>query len=194
MTTRLVRSPGISSLVPGFLVFVLAADVAALPVVEYQRREKPGFLAGRFLPSSRRHLALFPPYGAGTHRAATVLSTGAQLGGFLRPDVVLSSWCWTIFFLFVGMRFLDFSNRWLDYGQEAILPFFVFHQPLIMILAYFIVQWQASLIVKLLLVVLGSFAFTLGIYEGLIRRIDFLRLIFGMKVRRLARAAYETSS
>jgi len=108
--------------------------------------------------------------------------------------ISIDSWCWTLFFLFVGMRFLDYTNRWLEYGQEAILPFFVFHQPVIIFLAYFIVQWQTSLVIKLLLVVLGSFILTLGIYEAFIRRNDPLRLIFGMKASRLARAAYKPAT
>jgi hypothetical protein len=102
--------------------------------------------------------------------------------------ISIDSWCWTIFFLSIGMRFLDFSNRWLAYGQEAILPFFVFHQPAIIILAYFAVQWEASLPVKLLFVVLGSFGVSIGIYELLIRRVNPLRLIFGMKLSRQVKA------
>jgi glucan biosynthesis protein C len=99
--------------------------------------------------------------------------------------VSIDSWCWTIFFVYIGMRFLDYSNRWLAYGQEAILPFFVFHQPVIIILAFYAVQWQASLPVKLLFVVLGSFVVSLGIYELAVRRILPLRLVFGMKTNRL---------
>ena len=52
----------------------------------------------------------------------------------------MDSWCWTLFFLFLGMRYLDYTNRYLDYGQEAILPFFVFHQPVIIILSYYAVR------------------------------------------------------
>jgi surface polysaccharide O-acyltransferase-like enzyme len=96
--------------------------------------------------------------------------------------ISIDSWCWTLFFLFVGMRFLDYTNKQLEYSQEAILPFFVFHQPVIIILAYYAVQWQASLVVKLLFVVIGSFCATLGIYEFLIRRIALFSRLFGMKM------------
>jgi peptidoglycan/LPS O-acetylase OafA/YrhL len=95
--------------------------------------------------------------------------------------IALDSWSWTLFFLFVGLRFLNHSNRLLAYGQAAILPFFVFHQPVIIILAYYAVQWRANLWVKLLFVVLGSLVVTLGLYEFLIRRVALLRRMFGMK-------------
>jgi peptidoglycan/LPS O-acetylase OafA/YrhL len=93
----------------------------------------------------------------------------------------IDGWCWSLFFLFIGMRYLDFTDKVLEYGQDAILPFFVFHQPVIIILAYYAVQWPAGLLLKLLFVVIGSFLVTLGIYEFLIRRSPRLSQAFGMK-------------
>ncbi len=61
------------------------------------------------------------------------------------------------------------------------LPFFVLHQPVIIVLAYYAVQWHAPLLVKLLFVVLGSFCVTLGLFEVLVRRSGVLRLAFGVK-------------
>lgn len=95
--------------------------------------------------------------------------------------ISIDSWSWTLIFLFVGMRYLDFSSRTLTYGQEAILPFFVFHQPVIIILAYYAVQWPVNLVAKLAFVVVGSFCVTLGVHAGLIRRFAPLRRLFGMK-------------
>jgi surface polysaccharide O-acyltransferase-like enzyme len=97
--------------------------------------------------------------------------------------VTVNSWSWTTFMLFIGMRYLDFSNKWLQYAQEAVLPFFLLHQPVIIAIAFYAVQWEVGLPVKLVTVVLGSFAVTLAIYELLIRRIGVLRTLFGMKAR-----------
>jgi glucan biosynthesis protein C len=90
-------------------------------------------------------------------------------------------WCWTAFTLFIGMRFLNFANRVLRYGQEAIVPFFVVHQPVIIGIAYFVVQLDAGLVPKLLIVVIGSFAVSLALYQFVIRRVGVLRVAFGMK-------------
>jgi glucan biosynthesis protein C len=79
---------------------------------------------------------------------------------------------------------LDFTNKWLRYAQEAVLPFFILHQPAIVVLAFFVVQWEASIAVKLPIVVLGSFVISLGLYEALIRRVGPIRALFGMKVSR----------
>jgi len=105
------------------------------------------------------------------------------------PEIVLwivisiNGWCWSTFMLYIGMRYLNFSNRWLEYGTEAVLPFFVLHQPVIMAVAFFVVQWNAGIPVKLVAVVAGSFVVTMTIYELAIRRIGPLRRLFGMKAR-----------
>ncbi len=88
--------------------------------------------------------------------------------------------CYTLTMLFVGMRFIDFTNRWLRYGQEAALPFFVLHQPAIIVVAYFVVQWDVGILPKLLIVVAASFAAAIALYELLIRRVRPLRVLFGM--------------
>ncbi len=65
------------------------------------------------------------------------------------------------------------------------MPFFVVHLPVIIVIAYFVVQWNAGLLPKLLVVVLGAFAISLGLYQFVIRRVGPLRAMFGMKSRRL---------
>ena len=93
----------------------------------------------------------------------------------------INSWCWTMVMMCLGMRYLDYTNKWLRYGREATYPFFFFHQPVIIFIAFNVVQWEVSITVKLLVVVIGSFAVSLGLYELLVRRINPVRALFGMK-------------
>jgi peptidoglycan/LPS O-acetylase OafA/YrhL len=95
--------------------------------------------------------------------------------------VGINGWCWTLFALWLGMRFFDFRNRWLDRAQELIVPFYVFHQPPIVVVAFFAVQWPVGLLVKLAAIMLASFVVTLGLCEGVVRRIKPARALFGMK-------------
>ncbi len=108
--------------------------------------------------------------------------------------VTICSWCWTAFMVFVAMRFLNSRNRWLHYGQEALMPFFVFHLAVLFIVAYFVVQWQAGVTVKFLAVVAGSFVVTLGIYELVVRRLAPLRALFGMKAATMPRTGSQASA
>jgi glucan biosynthesis protein C len=97
--------------------------------------------------------------------------------------IAVCGWCWTAFMLFIGMRYLDRDSKALRYGQATLLPFFVVHQPVILAIAYFVVQWEASIALKLLVVVLGAFVVSIGLTELVIKRVGILRLLFGMKAR-----------
>jgi peptidoglycan/LPS O-acetylase OafA/YrhL len=96
----------------------------------------------------------------------------------------LSSWCWSLCVLYLAMTYLDFSNRWLEYGNDTIMPFYILHQPVIVLIAYFVVQWAAGVPVKLFVIVVSSFLITLGLVELLIRPFKQIRRLFGMKPRR----------
>ena len=95
----------------------------------------------------------------------------------------VAGWCGTAFMLFIGMRFLDRTNRALTYSLDVLLPFFVLHQPVIIVFAYFVVQWELGLLPKMLIVGVGSFAVTLALVEFAIKRVPLLRTLFGMKPR-----------
>jgi peptidoglycan/LPS O-acetylase OafA/YrhL len=95
--------------------------------------------------------------------------------------LVVNGLSWSLFILSMGMRYLDFRNRWLEYGQTAIMPLFLLHQPVIIAIAYYVVQWDTGIAVKLPVVLLGSLTVTLAIFEGIIKRIKPLRAFFGIK-------------
>jgi peptidoglycan/LPS O-acetylase OafA/YrhL len=95
----------------------------------------------------------------------------------------LMSWGWALFVLSLAMTSLNFSNKWLVYGNDTLMPFYLLHQPVIIVIAYFVVQWDVGLWVKLPIVVISSFFITLGLVELLIRPFKPIRRLFGMKLR-----------
>jgi len=124
-------------------------------------------------------------FGAGAADLATAwMATPGTAGFYLSWSLFsVNSWCWTLFALYIGMRFLDSRNRWLEYGQGAAMPFYLFHQPVIVAVAFYVVQWEASILVKLPIVVLASFVATLGLIELLVRRIRPVGALLGVKGR-----------
>jgi glucan biosynthesis protein C len=64
------------------------------------------------------------------------------------------------------------------------MPFYLLHQPVIIVIAYFVVQWDLGVTLKLLVILVGSLLVTLGLVELLIRPFKFTRMLFGMKPRR----------
>jgi glucans biosynthesis protein C len=82
------------------------------------------------------------------------------------------------------------APRWrrvAHYGNEAVLPFYVLHEPVIVAVAWFVVRWSAPLLVKYSSVVAASFILTLALYEGLVRPFQLTRFLFGMKPARPTR-------
>jgi peptidoglycan/LPS O-acetylase OafA/YrhL len=123
-------------------------------------------------------------FGVGFMELGDEWMTSASTPGFYLLWAVwcVSSWCWSTFMLNIGMRYLDFRNRWLRHGQERIMPFFLVHQPVIIAIAFYVVQWKVNLWVKLPVVVLASLLISLGLAE-IMRRLGPLRALFGMKQR-----------
>jgi acyltransferase-like protein len=93
----------------------------------------------------------------------------------------IAAWSWIVFILYVGMRFLNVGNRGISYGNEAVLPFYILHYPVILITAFCLMQLNASIVVKFLLISTSSLITTLALYELLIRRVNVMRWLFGMK-------------
>ena len=96
----------------------------------------------------------------------------------------LAAWCWMITLLGFGRRFLNFTNRFLVYANEAVLPFYILHLTIINIIAFFVIQWTSSITIKYIVIAITSFLIIMMIYELLLRRINVLRLLFGMKLKK----------
>ena len=67
------------------------------------------------------------------------------------------------------------------YTSEAVLPIYVLHQTVIVLLGFYVVEWSISATVKYLTISLISLAIILGIYDLAVRRTKPTRFLFGMK-------------
>lgn len=116
----------------------------------------------------------------------TLASAGMTLGE------AFSSWFWLIAILGAGQRYLSFRNRWLDYANEAVLPFYVLHQTVIIMVGYYVIRWPLGVPAKYAIIASVAFALTLGAYDVLVRRWNVTRVLFGMRPKRRMRAGTET--
>jgi len=69
----------------------------------------------------------------------------------------------------------------LDYTNEAVLPFYILHQTVILAVGYFVLQWAIPDVLEWAVVVVISFAIIMALYECLVRRFNLMRFLFGMK-------------
>ncbi len=95
----------------------------------------------------------------------------------------LDAWLCSLVLLGFGMKRLDFSTPFLSYANEAVMPFYVLHQTVLLVVGYFVTRWQIPDALKFLVILVVSFIFIMVVYEFLIRRINLLRVLFGMKAR-----------
>jgi hypothetical protein len=68
-------------------------------------------------------------------------------------------------------------------ANEAVLPFYVLQQPVIIVIAFYVVQWPMGILPKWLIICTLALAMTLVLCELLIRRVNAIRWLFGMKPR-----------
>ncbi len=94
----------------------------------------------------------------------------------------LGSWCCILAILGFGRQHLDFSTPFVKYANEAVLPFYILHQTVLLCVGYFVVQWAIPDLLKWAIILLASFAVIMGLYEFLVRRFNILRFLFGMKL------------
>ncbi|SEL05671.1 Surface polysaccharide O-acyltransferase, integral membrane enzyme [Pseudoxanthomonas sp. GM95] len=81
---------------------------------------------------------------------------------------------------------LDRPFRWLPYCSEAVFPWYILHQSLIIALAYWLTPMRFGPVIEPLLLIAGTVAGCLLLHELLIRRIGWLRPLFGLKRRAVA--------
>jgi len=93
----------------------------------------------------------------------------------------LGAWAWVLFLASLAMRWLDRPHPAIQYGTDAILPFYVLHHPVVVILGFYVVQLRLGVWPKFGLLFCGALVVTLAIYEVLIRHFGPLRLLFGLR-------------
>jgi peptidoglycan/LPS O-acetylase OafA/YrhL len=80
-----------------------------------------------------------------------------------------------------GRRFLNYSNRFLKYFSEGAYPIYILHNTIIIIIAFFVVQWNLSVASKYLIILALAVTGTFLAYDILVRRTNITRFLFGMK-------------
>ena len=93
----------------------------------------------------------------------------------------IDTWAWVLAILGFGLRWLNFRSSCLEYANESALPFYVLHQPIVLTIAFVVVQCQIAISWKVLIISIAAFAITILAYEFAVRRSLVLRILFGMK-------------
>ena len=91
-------------------------------------------------------------------------------------------WFFILALMAYGRRFLNFSNRFLKYFAEGSYPIYILHQTAIVVIAFFVVQWDLEAGAKYFIIVALAFLVVIIAYDIFIRRTNITRFLFGMKL------------
>jgi len=96
----------------------------------------------------------------------------------------ITSWSAVVFVLNIGVRYLNTNNKFLVYGNAAVLPFYLFHQTIILCVGWYVIRWDMGILLKLLIIAVVSFALIMILYELFVKRFNIVRFFFGMRPKK----------
>lgn len=110
-----------------------------------------------------------------------MFSSGDLLSMLLALVKGLNCWSWLLVIFAMGDRYLSVSNKWLKYGKQVSMPFYVLHQPVIVMLGFWIAGVSWSIPLKLIFLMVAGFSIIMVLYQFLIAKVSILQILFGMK-------------
>lgn len=107
---------------------------------------------------------------------------GLTFSRYLQPLVkVVNCWSWILVLFGYAAHYLNKDSAALSYANQAVYPFYILHQTVTVSLGFYIRDLDWPLGQKALFLVAGTFMKSWALYQYLIRRIGFLRYLFGLK-------------
>ncbi|MEM1080163.1 MAG: acyltransferase [Pseudomonadota bacterium] len=95
---------------------------------------------------------------------------------------ILYMWCALLAILGYGKVYLNRPYRWLPYANQAVYPWYILHQSLIIPLAFWLIPLALPGWLEAGLVLVGTVAGCVLMYEFIIRRVRWLHPLFGVKL------------
>jgi hypothetical protein len=106
-----------------------------------------------------------------------------NLDPVLMPILGVYGWSTLILVLNFGRRYLAFNHRWLRSINHMGLPFYALHQPVIIIVGFYVVQTGLPLAIKFILTCGISAIITVALV-WIVLHINVLRVAFGLRIRK----------
>jgi glucan biosynthesis protein C len=154
-----------------YIIFFLAGFIL-LPVrniTEAMRKYRLWYLAEVIVIT----IVMFKmPDMAGSNVLGNIIEEGSS---------IILAWSCAVTAIGFAKQFLNRDSILRKLANEAIYPFYLLHQPVIVVIGYYIIQWDIAVIWKAVIVLFSSFTVTATLYWFLIRPFNPLRIFFGMK-------------
>jgi len=97
-----------------------------------------------------------------------------------------TAWTWIFTFIGYAKRYLNKKHRIQNYINEAVYPFYILHQTVIVIVVFYVIRTNEPVLNKFIFTFITSFALVVCIYHLFIRPYAVTRFLFGMKPKKKA--------
>ncbi len=95
----------------------------------------------------------------------------------------ISIWFCMIGFLGFGKRFLNRGGKFINYANEAALPVYIIHLPMVVIVGFYVIKFDLPIAAEYLAIIILSLISSVLLYEIAVRRFSVVRLFLGLKRR-----------
>ncbi len=99
--------------------------------------------------------------------------------------LAINEWAWILALIAYSATYFNKPSKTLSYANEAVYPFYILHQTVMIALAYYLKNVEMCFAAKFSIMAIGTFGISWLIYEFGIRRYTWIRPLFGMKRKKL---------
>lgn len=104
---------------------------------------------------------------------------------FLLPVLtVFNVWSWILTFLGYSSSRLNISTSVTTYANESVYPLYILHQTVLLAIGFLIYDLSWNVYLKIGILISGTLILSLILFEFGIRRMNFMRTLFGLKQRK----------
>jgi hypothetical protein len=96
---------------------------------------------------------------------------------------LIYAWSGILVILGFGSKHLNFNHKSRRFLNEIVMPFYILHQSVIIIIGFFVVQLDLIIFVEYLIISAISFVIVIGLVL-IIRKVNFLRFLSGMSLKK----------
>ncbi len=96
--------------------------------------------------------------------------------------IAFESLSWMLAILGYGSIYLNKPSSRLSYFSQAVYPVYIVHLPVQYAISYYLLPLPLPAILKLIVLLIGTFGVSLFMYEYALRRLKWIRPLFGMKL------------
>lgn len=108
---------------------------------------------------------------------------GTPIYALFQALLSLCSWCAVLAIWGFAVQGFTRPTPLLAYAGEAVLPFYILHQTVILVIGYYVTRGPLPDGLEWFVIVVSSFAVVMALYEFVVRRFNVMRVLFGMKPR-----------